>query len=67
MWGFIALVLGEYLVGSPADFQQLSSVTDTYIRLAADLDFSGVTDYVPQTFSGTLDGGNRTISNLVIS
>ena len=64
MWGLFALVLGEYLINSTADFQRLGEVADSQLRLTTDLDFAGVSGYVPQALGGSFDGGNHTIANL---
>lgn len=53
-----------YLICTPADLALLHDHPDAHFALAADLDLAGSIWTPVPSFSGTLDGQNRTIRNL---
>lgn len=58
---------GKYEITSAEQLQYLAQIPNGSFVLKEDLDMSGVAWTPVPSFSGTLDGGNKTISNLVLS
>lgn len=56
-----------YVICSPSHFQNISTAPSAYFRVGANLDFSGFTFTPIPTFTGTLEGGGATLSNLTIT
>lgn len=75
---------GNYLIGSAQELSEFTLLVRSGQRaanalLTADIDMSGVTNFIPiglfsdeenynkQTYNGTFDGGGHTISNLAVT
>lgn len=53
-----------YIIDNVDKFNKIADVTDAYYTITQDMDFTGVTFTPISTFSGTLDGNGKTVSNL---
>lgn len=56
-----------YIIDNVDKFNKIADATDAYYTTTQDMDFTGVTFTPISTFSGTLDGNGKTISNLTFS
>lgn len=56
-----------YIIDNVDKFNKIADATDAYYTITQDMDFTGVTFTPISTFSGTLDGNGKTISNLTFS
>jgi hypothetical protein len=56
-----------YLISTAGDFMQIKNNTSANYRLVSDIDFNGGELYTISDFTGTLDGNNHIVSNLVVN
>lgn len=56
-----------YIIDNVDKFNKIADATDAYYTTTQDMDFTGVTFTPISTFSGTLDGNGKTISNLTFT
>lgn len=56
-----------YHIASVGDFMQIENNPKAYYVLDKDLDFSGVSNWLPVTLEGGFDGGNHAITGLNIT
>lgn len=56
-----------YLIDNVDKFNRIADNTSAYYSITQDMDFSGATITPIETFAGTLDGGNKTLSNFTIA
>ena len=56
-----------YIIDNVDKFNEIADATDAYYTITQDMNFTGVTFTPISTFSGTLDGNGKTISNLTFS
>ena len=56
-----------YIIDNVDKFNEIANDADAYYTITQDMDFTGVTFTPIPTFSGTLDGNGKTISNLTFS
>lgn len=56
-----------YLIDNVDKFNRIADNASAYYSITQDMDFSGATITPIETFAGTLDGGNKTLSNFTIA
>ena len=56
-----------YIIDNVDKFNKIADATDVYYTITQDMDFTEVTFTPIPTFSGTLDGNGKTISNLTFT
>lgn len=56
-----------YIIDNVDKFNKIADASDAYYTITQDMDFTGVSFTPISTFSGTLDGNGKTISNLTFT
>lgn len=56
-----------YIIDNVDKFNKIADATYAYYTITQDMDFTGVTFTPISTFSGTLDGNGKTVSNLTFT
>lgn len=56
-----------YIIDNVEKFSSISGETGKFYSITQDMDFSGATITPIETFAGTLDGGNKTLSNITLN
>ena len=56
-----------YVIDNIDKFNKIADDADAYYSITQDMNFSGATITPIETFAGTLDGGNKTLSNITLS
>lgn len=56
-----------YIIDNVEKFNKIADDADAYYNITQDMDFGGATITPIETFAGTLDGGNKTLSNFNIA